>query len=94
MFLTACRKPGAAAWPCTLPELRVRSGDGLRSGLGDRWDCINALSPELIGPQCADAAKRVSSPASLHAVMDSGGCSWAIFDPVMRQGFPADKMSL
>lgn len=43
---------------------------------------------------CADTAKRASAPASLHVVMDSKGCSRAIFDPVMRQGFPAGKMSL
>lgn len=46
------------------------------------------------GHQCADTAKRAYTHASLHVVMDSRGCSWAIFDPVMRQGFPVGKMSL
>lgn len=45
-------------------------------------------------PQRVDTAKRAYSHASLHVVTDSRGCSRAIFDPVMRQGFPAGKMSL
>lgn len=52
------------------------------------------LSLEPPRPQSADTAKRGSSHASLHVVMDSRGCSWAILDPVMRQGLPAGKMSL
>ena len=45
-------------------------------------------------PQRADMPKRAYTHASLHVVMDSRGCSRAIFDPVMRQGLPAGKMSL
>lgn len=86
MFSTACQKPG----PVHIFRTLWHCGSPLVTGVS-----VESTAPELMGPQCADTAKGASSsPASLHVVTGSRGCSWAIFDPVMRQGFPADKMSL
>lgn len=90
MFLIACQKPDARS--CTHSKLLCRSGDWPTHS--DRCGFMKHCPWRPPWPQCADTAKRAYTYASLHVVMDSRGCSWAIFDPVMRQGFPAGKMSL
>lgn len=90
MFLVACQK--LDTWSRHAPQTSPRASQGLRPFTATGVTQGSALQQRTWPGE--DRAKPAWAPASLPVVMDSRGCSGAIFDPVRRQGFPAGKMSL